>query len=200
MSTPTRICCALAAFLLIGCGGGASPESGVSPTYGFIPDLRGTSVLVFPVQLVSGGIRRDILNRELAFAAEERGAEWLLPDDLEKALARSPGVDVQLENLPVGQFLQREVERVGDPMFGYFIRLSALTGGRIAVVPVSAQSTEADLYGEVGWSISVALIDSTEGWVIWYGTVEGERGPPGSPQLGATLASTLVEKLQPSGR
>ncbi|MGI9626471.1 MAG: hypothetical protein ACR2QM_06515 [Longimicrobiales bacterium] len=200
MSLRVSSCCALTALLLIGCGGGASVEPGVPPTYGFVPDLRGTSVLVFPVQLVSGDARRDVLDRELSFAVGEKGAEWLMPDDLEKALARSPGVDVELRNLPVSSFLQREVERVGDPMFGYFIRLSALTGGRVALVPVSIQSTEADLYGDVSWSISAALIDSAEGWVIWYGTVEGERGPPGSAQLGATAAAALVERLRPSRR
>lgn len=199
MPNPLKDCCIVAAALSIGCGGGASVEPGVPPTYGFIPDLRGTTVMVFPVQLMGEAGRRDDVDRALRFAVEESGGEWVLPEDMEAALARSPGVEVEIRNLPVTHFLQREVRRLGEPMFAYMIRLNALTGARVAMMPISAVSSGADSIGEAQWTITAALIDARGGRVIWYGSVEGGPGPAGSPLPVASAAAGLVEKLMPRG-
>ena len=107
MSPLPRACCAFAAVWALGCGGGTSVEAGPPPTYGFVPDLRGTSAMVLPVQLLGDESRREDADRELGFAVGEAGLDWLLPRDLERTLARSPGVDVQLRNLPVYGFGSR---------------------------------------------------------------------------------------------
>lgn len=185
-----------AAILALGCGGSATVEPGAPPTYGFVPDLRGTSVMVFPVQLVSDERHRDELDRELAFAVKEAGVGWQLPEALEQAARRSPGVEVRLRDLPVGQFLVREVRRVGDPLFGYLIRLNALTGGAVALIPVAAASG-GDAPGDVPWTLSAALIDARSGRVIWYGSVEGSPAPPGSPAGMASVAQALMARLAP---
>lgn len=190
--------CSTAALLLAAaCGGSASVEPGAPPTYGFVPDLRGTSVMVFPVQLVAEGPRREELDRELRFAVEEAGVDWQLPEDLEQAARRSPGVDVRLRDLPVSQFLAREVRRVGDPLFGYLIRLSALTGSGVALIPVAA-TAERDPSGDVGWTLSAALLDARSGRVIWYGSVSGTPAAEGSPAGIASAAQALVARFAPT--
>ena len=189
----------LAALVVSGCGGGgASVEPAAPPTYGFVPDLRGTSVMVFPVQIVGNEGTRDALDRELRFAVEEADAGWLLPEDLERAAQRSPGIEVRFRDLPVTSFLQREVRRVGDPLFGYLIRLNALTGGGVAMVPVAASSEVSPETGDVKWTLAATLIDARSGRVIWYGSVTGEEAPAGSPQAVASAAQALVARLMPA--
>ena len=194
-----KSCCVVAAAMCSGCGGGTSVEPGAPPTYGFVPDLRGTTVMVFPVQLVEDAVRRTEVDRALRFAVEEAGVDWLLPEDLEDVLARSPGVEVELRNLPVANFLQREVRRVGEPLFAYLIRLNALTGAGVAVIPIAAAATVADSSGDAQWTITAALIDARGGRVAWYGAVDGERGPDGSPLPVASAAAALMAKFVPSG-
>ena len=55
---------------------------------GFVPDLRGTKVMVLPLQRRSG--LRDDLDPEIAYALQARGAgpNWIMPDDLARPLAR----------------------------------------------------------------------------------------------------------------
>ncbi|NNM33466.1 MAG: hypothetical protein HKO53_10395, partial [Gemmatimonadetes bacterium] len=132
MSRLVSTCCMLAAVAASACGGGASVEPGQPPTYGFLPDLSGAPVMVFPVQMGDGPEGRARLDREVAFAIREAELEWLLPDDLIRAGERSPGLEIRTTGLSVEAFLQREVKRIGEPLFGYLIRLSGLTGSPVA--------------------------------------------------------------------
>ena len=195
MRNPPVICCALAATVVLGCGGGASVEPGVPPTYGFLPDLRGTSVMVFPVQLADSPEARASMDREVEFAVSEAGLDWLLPEALERAGRRSPGLDIQTTDLPVGVFLRQEVKRIGEPLFGYLIRLGGLTGGPVALIPVASTEAPATDTGQVEWTVAAALIDVRSGRVIWYGSVVGEPGPPGSPRVAASAAQALIRRL-----
>ena len=112
----------LAAVLAFGCGGTAeAPTAGSFE--GFIPDLRGERVMVFPVQIQSG-VPGDA-SLEIDFALRTRSAEvdWIFSDELEAVLARSPAVESAVRGLPVGFFLRAEVRRIGDPLFGQLLRL-----------------------------------------------------------------------------
>ena len=195
MSKFALTCCVAAALGASACGGGASVEPGAAPTYGFLPNLSGTSVMVFPVQLGDGPENRAALDREMAFAIREAELEWLLPEDLLRAGERSPGLEIRTTGLQVEAFLQREVKRIGEPLFGYLIRLSGLTGSPVALVPVAAQSDSASAGGGNKWSVSAAVIDARSGRVVWYGTVDGEPAPAGSHLGLANVAQALVGRL-----
>ena len=109
---PKTVGTLLAAVLTFGCGGtAAAPVAGSSE--GFIPDLRGRQVMVFPVQIRTG-VAGDA-SPEIVFALRARGTEidWIFPDELEALLARAPAVDSAVRGLPVGIFLSAEVERIG---------------------------------------------------------------------------------------
>ena len=90
-----------------GCGGKAqAPVPGTSQ--GSPPDLRGSRVMVLPVQRVVG-VEGDA-NAELAFGLRGRGAgvTWILPPRLDEVLERSPGLDTRTRGLAVGGFSSRQ--------------------------------------------------------------------------------------------
>ena len=146
--SPKTVGTLLATVLTFGCAGtGAAPVAGASE--GFIPDLRGRQVMVFPVQ-IRAGVPGDA-SPEIVFALRARGAvvDWIFPDEFEALLARSPSVDSAVTGLPVGIFLRAQVERIGDPLFGQLRQLGALTGSDIALIPVAVHAgTES-----AGWCV-----------------------------------------------
>src|SRR5690606_41262834 len=113
-------------------------------------DLGGAGVMGLPVQPGGGGGggRRTPapagLDAELAYWLEERAprVRWTFPPALEKALVRSPALDIRLRELPVSSFLRMQVERIGDPLYGDLRRLGALADARYALVPVAANYVE----------------------------------------------------------
>ena len=175
---------------------GSAPSAGSSR--GAVPDLSGVAVMVLPVQAVRG-VPGD-LSAELVFALRERGPQvrWIVPDTLRAALARSPALDVPLEALPVGVFLRVQVNRLGDPMFGYLRRLNALTGAPLALIPVEVRYRAAtpDRPGAV--EMVAALVSAESGRVGWFGVVEGEAAAGTSPRAIASAADALARRLLPS--
>lgn len=188
-----------ALLLVMGCGGGAATPGSVEPppAYGGIPDLSGRTVLVYPAQSVRDGLL--MADPEIRFAvAEARGwVRWVLPDDLRRAMARSPGVRVMPERLSVGVFLRAEVRRVGDPLFGELRRSAALVGAETALIPVEVvyRAGETAVDGRV--EIAAALVDVRSGRVHWFGRVEGSPGDRRDPGVLASAALALVERISP---
>ena len=187
----------LAILLLIAwnCGPPPAPPA-PGEARGALPDLRGASVMVFPVQLkssVPGGVLADA---ELAHALRTRGegVSWVFADEMDEILARSPGVPAQIRGLPVQMFLQAEVDRVGDPLFGHLLRMGALTGADVALLPVELKYGEGEAY-----LISAALIGIRTGHVIWYGVLEGDPGEPRHPATLASATERLARALLPFG-
>jgi hypothetical protein len=177
----------LAAVLAYGCGGtGEAPAAG--DFAGFIPDLRGERVMVFPVQ-IGGGVPGDA-DPEIEFALRSRteAVEWIFPDELESALARSPAVDSSVRGLPVGFFLRAEVERIGDPLFGQLLRMGALANSEIALIPVTVRAGAEGVDGESVVEIVATILDVRSGRVIWFGVVSGR---PGSVADFGSLASAV---------
>ena len=178
---------ALALLMAWSCG---SPESPPGPgeSRGAIPDLRGWTVMVLPVQLRTGVPEGVLADPELAYSLRGRGegVTWIFPPELDERLERSPAVSTPIRDLPVRMFLQSEVNRVGDPLFGHLLRLATLTGADVALIPVELK------YGEDGtYLLSVAVIGTRTGRVSWFAVIEGSAGEAQSP---ASLAST-TEKL-----
>jgi hypothetical protein len=170
----------------------APPEPGTSQ--GTPPDLRGSRVMVLPLQ-DNRGVQGDV-DAELAFGLNGRGTgvDWILPAKLQEAVDRAPGLNASLRGLPVGTFEAAEVRRVGDPLYGDLRRLSALVDGEVALIPVSA-APQPDSTGAFAVRLSTALVHVRSGRVLWFGVVEGDAGPPNDPRALASAVDRLARTL-----
>ena len=185
----------LALLLAWSCGSPPAPP-GPGESRGAVPDLRGFTVMVFPVQLKAGVPQGVLPDPELAHALRARGegVTWFFPPEMEDLLERSPSVRAQISGLPVQVFLQAEVNRVGESLFGPIVRLAGLTGADVALIPVELK------YGEDGtYVISAALIATRTGRVSWYGVLEGDPGEAQNPGTLASVAERLARALLPFG-
>ncbi len=184
----------LAAVMTFGCGGTA-PAPSAGEFEGFIPDLRGRRVMVYPVQFQTGAL--GDVDPEIIFALRTRGPEvaWIFSDELEAVVARSPSVDTAVRGLPVGVFLSAEVERIGDPLFGQLLRLGALTNSDIALIPVAIGSGAQGVGGTSVVEIAATIVNVRTGQVIWFGVVAGTPGPVADFGLVASAVEELAETL-----
>lgn len=178
------------------CGGSAPPpEPGVSRT--IAPDLRGRRVLLLPVQQTAG-VQGDP-DAELAFTLTGRGREidWVLPAEVDQALARAPAVQARTRGLPVSIFLQAEVERVGDPLYGQLRRMASLVEADVVLIPVRAsfQVNEAQPGSGPRVRLAAALVDARTGRVLWFGTEEGGDFPSRDPRGLASAVENLARTL-----
>lgn len=181
--------------LTVSCGSRAEPPA-PGETRGGVPDLRGRSVLVYPIQLLSRVPADTSVDAEVAHALRTRGSavNWIFPAQAEEALRRSPGLRAHTRDLPVRVFLQAEVQRIGDPLFGEVDRLATLMGADVALLPVELA------YGEGGaYNLSAALVRVRTGHVLWFGILEGAEGDPGDPAALASVAEELARALLPMG-
>jgi len=183
----------LVVLALAACGGTMPrPEPGTSQ--GTPPDLRGSRVVVLPVQQVVG-VSGD-LDAEIAFGLQDRSREvtWVLTPEVERMLARSPAIRARTRGLQVGRFLSGEVRRIGDPLYGELRRMSALVDADAILLPVQAA-----ISGEVGEdpkiNLSAAIVDPRTGRVAWFGVVEGDAFPAGDPRGLASVVDRLARTL-----
>jgi hypothetical protein len=188
-----KVLAAALGLLLAGCA--SDPGSaGPGATRGAVPDLRGRTVLVFPIQL-RASIPSDVTaDEEIVFALRARSerVSWVFGSEVEELLRRSPNVQGNLYNLPVGFFLQVEVKRIGDPLYGDIRRLTTLAGANVAVIPIQLRYDPDGAY-----HLLMTIIDPVTGRVVWFSTVHGEVGPEGSPGALASVADALARALVP---
>lgn len=177
-----------------GCGGRQGPPA-PGDSQGAIPDLRGRQVMVLPVQNLVGVEPSLTPDPELGHALRARGGEveWVFPPEMETMLRRSPGVRAQIRNLPVGVFLQAEVRRIGDPLYGHIRRLAGLTGAEVALLPVELRFSGDE------YQIGAAIVDPRSGRVLWYGIVAGGPGRAQDPGTLASAIDALARTLLPWG-
>ncbi|MGD8360992.1 MAG: hypothetical protein PVJ04_06135 [Gemmatimonadota bacterium] len=181
----------VSAFFLAACASGGS-ASGQDETRGVVPDLRGRTVLVLPTQLrdrVPNGVTID---EEVAYAlgARSDAIDWVFPEEVESILRRSPGIQAHTRSLPVEMFLQAEVKRVGDPLYGEIRRLTTLAGADIAIIPVLLR------YGDDGaYHMVATLLEPVTGRVLWFATVDGAAGAPEEPGPLASVADALAKAV-----
>ncbi|HSR43585.1 MAG TPA: hypothetical protein VLL48_15465, partial [Longimicrobiales bacterium] len=189
---------AVLSILVVACGGrgtGAPPTAG--HVQGAPPDLRGHSVMLLPVQAAAGissGIQPEA---EIAFALRERAPQvrWILPDELRSDLARAPALGVPLENLPVGIFLQAEVQRVGDPLYGHLRRIAGLSGADVALIPVAVRHRPASPQQPGAVEIAAALVSARTGHVFWFAVLDGQPGAGDDPRAMASAADALARAV-----
>lgn len=175
---------------LAGCGSRTAPPPEPGSSRGVPPDLRGNTVMILPIQQAVG-VPGDP-DSELLFGLTSRASDvtWVPPEDLDRALERSPSLDARTRGLAVGQFLAAEVLRVGDPLFGELYRLSALVDAQAAVLPVRAELVRKAEEEHPRVRLTVTLIDTRSGRVGWFAVLEGDPHPSDDPRL---LASAVDE-------
>jgi len=186
------------------CAGGRPPPSADRPAPR-PPDLAGAAIMVLPVQPggilpgeAGGGPPAAELDAELAYWLAERGPQvrWVFPPQLERALARSPALQMDLRALAVAGFRRAELRTIGDPLFGQLRALGGLADARFALLPVGAAFRPAS--GGAGrLELAAALIDTVGGRVLWFGVVAGAPGPPDDPAHAARAAQALARTLFP---
>jgi hypothetical protein len=163
-----------------------------------VPSLQGIQVMVLPVQStvgVTGNAEAELVD---ALGARGEGVRWLMPAQLRAMVARSPSLDVSIDALPVGIFLQAQVDRIGDPLYGQLRRLAALANGQLALIPVQVRH-RADAPERPGAiEVVAALIDTGSGRVYWFGVVEGVPGGGADPRALASAADALARRLLPA--
>ena len=191
-----------AGLVLAACGPKAAPPAAnESPRP---PALTGATVLVLPVHpgtvptpdAVNVNFRADGvdgLDAEIAYWLPESAGRvhWVLPDAIDRALARSPGLNIDTRNLAVQSFRRMQVRRIGDPLFGDLRRLGAILDARFALIPVAAEfrPTTGDR-GRI--DIAAAIIDTERGDVVWFGVVSGEEGTAGDAAVTTSAAQSFA--------
>lgn len=181
------------ALMLAACSGRTPPpEPGT--TRGVAPDLRGVRVLLLPVQQ-NVGVPGDP-DAELAYGLRERGGDipWILAAEVEARFARAPGMQVRTRGLPVGMFLQAEVDRIGDPLYGELRRTAALVDAEAVFIPVQA-SLQAVPGEDPRVRIISTLIDVRTGRVAWFGVLEGGAFPANDPRGLASAVDEVARML-----
>lgn len=196
-----------AAAMLGGCGKphaqAPAPLSGAQSA----PVLTGVHVVLFPVQqgrvpaadatLHHWPVDRDALDTEIGYwlTQNKAAATWTLPPAIERALQRSPGLDVDPHNLAVGLFQRARVERIGDPLFGDIRKIAAVSDAQLAVIPVAAEfvgASEQTAHLEIATAIIKMDAD-----VLWFGVIAGTEHGANSGAAIASAAQAFAQAFAP---
>jgi hypothetical protein len=178
------------------------------PAASTAPVLIGETVMIFPVQRGSVpvadtsarhfAVAQDKLDAELAYwlPQQANSVRWILPEQIQRSITRSPTLQIDIHNLGVGAFQRAQVKRVGDPLFGDLRKLSAVLDARVAVIPVAAEL--------IGGSpetarvqVATAVIDALSGNVLWFGVIEGDADARGAEAGVASAAQAFARTFAP---
>lgn len=200
----------LLALVAAGCAGRARVPP--PPAAESAPSLRGATAMVFPVQNAAvpvhdAGVRRWPADRaqvdaEIAYWLQQGTprTKWILPETIDRTLARSPMLNINPRSLAIGSFERAQVRRIGDPLFGDLARLAAILQARLAVLPIGAEFIGASADSAV-LNIATAVIDATDGDVIWFGVIASSEKGVGSAAIASAaqaFARAFADK-QPAG-
>ncbi len=182
------------ALLLAACGNKTAPPPAPGTVRGTPPDLRGRRVVVYPVQQ-NYGVAGDPY-AELVFGLQDRSrdVDWVLAQEVDEILDRSPSVSARIRGLPVGNFLAAEVRRVGDPLYGDLRRVSALVDAEVVLLPVQAAVTAEPGEGSKV-TLTVTLIEPRTGRVAWFAILQGVEHDPGDPRGLASAVEEVARRL-----
>ena len=146
--------------------------------------LAGGGALLFPVGSVIFGdsvaslaLRRgDLLDRASAvldsvFQRDVRGVTWHDREAIRRVLRRSPNLGPDPTDLPTGFLLAKKVEAIPDPLWASIRALAAVTGARVAVIPVAVRLDGRE--GAVTATFAIAIVDVRLGELAWRGRVTG---------------------------
>jgi len=134
---------------------------------------------------------RAALDAEIAYWLKQNNkTRWFLGDQIDRALERSPGLDVHPRELAVGIFQRGMVERIGDPLFGDIRKLAAVFDANVAVLPVGAEYVGASRE-TARLQIATALI-AMDADVKWFGIIEGTESGVDSQAAIASAAQAFA--------
>ena len=163
------------------------------------PALAGRTVMLIPAQPAPSPDVAAVpgLDADLAFFLAERAprVRWMFPDRLERALQNAPTLRVRLHELDVAAFHRARLDRIGEPLFSELHSLGVLLDAPLALLPYAAGYVPSAGGGNGRVEVQVALIDVTDGDVLWIGAVAGDPGPPDAAAATATAASALAALL-----
>jgi hypothetical protein len=169
--------------------------------------MAGSGALLFPV----GGIvfgdslsglslrRGDLRDRATAvldsvLARDGREVTWHDQEGMRRALRRAPGLATDPTDLPTGFLLAKKVEGIPDPLWSSIRTLGALTGARVAVIPVAVRLDGRS--GAVNATYAVAIVDVRIGQLIWRGKVTGPDSPTPEAALTAAAAAAVPSGIR----
>jgi hypothetical protein len=159
------------------------------------PALDGHRIMLLPVRVTDP----PALDAELAARLPERSAavEWVLPQELQRAMDRAPALRVRLDAMP------REIVDGGrrgphlvDPAYGTVRLLGAVVDATLALVPVAVRQPDATSPNEL--ELTVALVDIRGGQVLWIRSVKGLSGDGSQQGAAAAVAEALARTLIPA--
>ena len=104
-----------------------------------------------------------------------------------------------LDDLPVGAFLQAQVNRVGDPLYGYLRRMAAISDAQLALIPVQVRQRSPTEGRPGAVEVVVAILSVVDGRVAWFGVVQGNAGDGSNPASLASAADALARTILPTG-
>lgn len=144
--------------------------------------------------------RGDLLDRATAvldsvLMRDARGVTWHDQEAIRRALRRAPSLaTADPTRLPTGFLLARKVEVVPDPLWSSLRALAALTGARMAVIPVAVKLDGRE--GAVGASYVIAIVDARLGQMAWRGRVVGPASATAEAALLAAAAAAVPSGIR----
>lgn len=136
---------------------------------------------------------RAAVDAEIAYWIQQapQRTKWMLPAVIDRTIARSPALNIDPRSLAVGSFQRAHVKRIGDPLFGDLARLASVLSATVAVIPVAVEYIGADA-ATATLNIATAVIDPTDGDVLWFGVIAGTEAGPGSEAAIASAAQAFA--------
>ncbi|MGH7590135.1 MAG: hypothetical protein ACREL2_01740 [Gemmatimonadales bacterium] len=124
-------------------------------------------------------------------ALTERAPEvsWKLPPELRKIARRAPGFAPDPDRMGQGMMRDQALKVVPDPFRAALRKLTALAGGRYALIPAAAVFFRDPVDGETA-ELMLVLADSREATVLWRSRAVG-HGATARAALDAALDHVL---------
>ncbi len=128
-----------------------------------------------------------------AFTGRAPEVRWMLPPELRKIARRSPGIVGDPDAMGQAALRSPKLKDIPDPLRSSLRNLSAVAGGRVAMVPAALSFSRED-DGRIRADLSLVAADTRGGKVIWRATPAGQGATP-SQALEAALAAVLPVDL-----
>jgi hypothetical protein len=180
--------------LLIGACSRSGAPAGAEPRSSPALHLEGQRVLLLPLQAGVAGVDRATVEAALLSALEARQprATWVGPDELRRAVRRSPGFAGTPDALAVETLRSPREHDVGEALAGPLRRYAALTDARLVLLPLELRRVVTLPDSVPATALTAVLIDTRTARVLWRG--EGRAGGDPSREAAGEAAADLVRR------